>query len=252
MAADVILWPLGLDGPNDVRLVDPTATAGGPPQSADGATADLALAATTASVSATTSAAGTTADLVLAGHDAAVSPGAVDAPAGTADLALAGHDGAVSNGSQLATGETAGLALAGTAASGLLVRTQPATAASTVAVTTWATATVEAACSATYSVEGEMYVGQTVRCRCTFTLDGAPFDPGTVRVRLRRPAGGRATSTVRYEYGTDAELEREDVGVYKVSVTLDRRGTVYGLWESTDADEMAAVEFSVNAAPWPS
>lgn len=53
-----------------------------------------------------------------------------------------------------------------------------------------------------------------------FTLDGSLLDPTTVKVVIKNPLSVETT----LNYGTDAELIRQSLGVYYVDVTLDTPG----------------------------
>ena len=87
--------------------------------------------------------------------------------------------------------------------------------------------------------------GDLVRVTATFTSpSGAAVDPTGVVFRLKRPDG---TTTV-YTYGTDAQLVRDAVGVYRVDVSADQPNMYYYRFEGTGANQAAAEgEFDVLA-----
>lgn len=65
--------------------------------------------------------------------------------------------------------------------------------------------------------------GDLVRTSVTFTNSaGNPADPTDITFYVTNPDG----TVITYEYGTDAELVKDDTGDYHVDLTP----SVYGMW----------------------
>lgn len=64
------------------------------------------------------------------------------------------------------------------------------------------------------------HVGQQIRLKATFDVDGALTNPDTITFKLRVPAGTITT----YVYGTDAQLKREAQGIYYVDYAPTNEG----------------------------
>lgn len=62
--------------------------------------------------------------------------------------------------------------------------------------------------------------------------DGDATDPDTVIVRWRV---GRNGTETRWVYGTDAEVIRDDEGIYHADIEVNERGLYYYRWEGTGA-----------------
>lgn len=72
-------------------------------------------------------------------------------------------------------------------------------------------------------------LGQKVRCKVSFKVNGTLTDPTTVTAKIKAPSGNVST----YVYGTDAELVRESTGVYHVDVVTDEKRQWYFRFEGT-------------------
>lgn len=65
-------------------------------------------------------------------------------------------------------------------------------------------------------------VGDRVELSFVFRDDeGAPTDPTTIVVKVRKPAGTVTT----YTFGVDVALERDSAGRYALELTLDTAGS---------------------------
>jgi hypothetical protein len=64
------------------------------------------------------------------------------------------------------------------------------------------------------------YVGNRLKFRCTFTLDGVPTDPTTVRLSLR----------CNNRDATQYTPTRTGAGVYEQIAIVDRSGSWYWAW----------------------
>ena len=85
--------------------------------------------------------------------------------------------------------------------------------------------------------------GDLVRCTGTFTNSaGNPVDPTTVTFKVRDPP----LNEMEYVYGVDAEVVRDDQGIYHVDVSVDESGRWRYHWQSTGTGQAAGeAEFSV-------
>lgn len=81
--------------------------------------------------------------------------------------------------------------------------------------------------------------GNRPRCKVRFTdLTGTGVDPAKLKFRYQTPDG----TQVEYEYGTGAEIVREDAGEYYCDVPLQtdkQSAKFYCRWEAYDADDIA-------------
>jgi hypothetical protein len=87
-------------------------------------------------------------------------------------------------------------------------------------------------------------IGDLVQFTGTFTKleDDSLIDPTTVRFLFRRPSG----TTDIYVYGTDSEIVRTSLGIYKMSLPIDEEGDWYYRIESTGTGRAAQEQrFSV-------
>lgn len=73
-------------------------------------------------------------------------------------------------------------------------------------------------------------VGELARVPAVFTdlVSGEALDPDVVRFLYRRGEGEATTLT----YGEDAEVVRDEAGVYHVDVPTDEYGVWHWRWES--------------------
>lgn len=82
--------------------------------------------------------------------------------------------------------------------------------------------------------------GNRIKIQGTFTNTetGELYDPTPVKVSTRAPNGVLTTKV----YGTDAEVVRVSLGVYKLLLLGNQTGTWYYRWFCDDANEEAAEE----------
>jgi len=78
-------------------------------------------------------------------------------------------------------------------------------------------------------------VGDLVKIKATFTVDGTLTDPTTVKGKWKLGSG----DTTEYIYGTDTELVRESAGVFHFNVSPVANGTYYYRFEGTGAAQGA-------------
>lgn len=79
-------------------------------------------------------------------------------------------------------------------------------------------------------------LGTAVKLEVTFSdLDGMLFDPPTVALIWKKKGG----SETRYDYGTDAELVRDSLGVYYAWVVPDAPGEYCYRSETTGTGQVA-------------
>jgi hypothetical protein len=78
-----------------------------------------------------------------------------------------------------------------------------------------------------------LLIRNTAQVSIAVLADGAAADPATLVARVVDPEGGEAS----YTYGTDAEIQRDTVGAYTLSVPV---GELAGRWwfsvTTTDPD----------------
>jgi hypothetical protein len=91
-------------------------------------------------------------------------------------------------------------------------------------------------------------IGDVVELQATFTdKNGAPVDPGTVKVTFKRPSGVETTLT----YGVDEQVTKASPRIYTYSTSLDQSGIWYYRWQGTGMNAAAAVgEFEVRKTPF--
>ena len=97
---------------------------------------------------------------------------------------------------------------------------------------------------------GNYYIDQLVKCRGTFTdEDGVALDPDVVLFQFRTPPGVYTA----YTYGVDAELVKEDTGIYYVAVDADTVGAWHYRFYSTGVGQAAGEDrFDImTLADWP-
>lgn len=89
-------------------------------------------------------------------------------------------------------------------------------------------------------------LGDLVQVNSTFTdQDDAPADPEAVFCAVRTPSGDVTT----YEYGQDAELVKDDTGVYHLNIDANESGFWHYRWYATGTGQAAAEKtFWVNKA----
>lgn len=78
--------------------------------------------------------------------------------------------------------------------------------------------------------------GDLVRCAGAFAnAAGTPIDPAVVRFEFTAPDGVVTT----YTYGTDAQLVRDSLGIFRVDLNATARGTWLYRWFSTGTGQAA-------------
>lgn len=85
--------------------------------------------------------------------------------------------------------------------------------------------------------EAEHYEQDSLlRFKATFkNIAGTATDPTVVTLRITKPG----LAAVTYTYGTDAELERDSVGIYHMDFTCDVAGEYKYRWKGTGAVQIA-------------
>ncbi len=79
-------------------------------------------------------------------------------------------------------------------------------------------------------------IGDLVRCEGRFAnLIGTLVDPATVTFKVKDPNGDVTT----YLYDTDAQVIKQDTGIYYVDVSVDKAGTWYYRFNSTGTSQAA-------------
>lgn len=84
-------------------------------------------------------------------------------------------------------------------------------------------------------------MGEKVKITGTFTLNGEPADPATVRIYYKDPSGTIVTKT----YGVDPEIAKESSGVYSFSISLDEAGSWYYRMDDGGNNVAAEGQFQV-------
>ena len=84
--------------------------------------------------------------------------------------------------------------------------------------------------------------------QATFTdKNGAPVDPGTVKVTVKRPSGAETTLT----YLTDQPVTKVSTGVYTYAINLDQSGIWYYRWQGLGVNTATAVgELEAHRTPF--
>ena len=87
-------------------------------------------------------------------------------------------------------------------------------------------------------------VGDLVRVFGVFTVNSAYADPTTIQIKFKTPAG----LTTTWTYGTDNQVVKDSVGVYRADVNVNSAGewnvSVHGTGAAQGA---AAAKFIVDA-----
>ena len=78
-------------------------------------------------------------------------------------------------------------------------------------------------------VISQFTVGDTLRFSVTFSVGGTNTDPTVITFRRRDPNG----VIQAYVYGTDVELVRTAVGLYRIDLALSVTGEYWYRWEGT-------------------
>jgi hypothetical protein len=88
--------------------------------------------------------------------------------------------------------------------------------------------------------------GAVVRIEAEFSDQaGLTIDPTTVRARYKPPTGAE----VALDYGVDAALVRDDVGLYHVDLDANEAGTWTYRWEGAGvAQAVAEARFKIDAS----
>ena len=90
-------------------------------------------------------------------------------------------------------------------------------------------------------------IGDVVEVQGTFTdKNGAPVDPGTVKVTIKKPSGTETTLT----YLIDQPVARVSAGIYAYSTNVDQSGIWYYCWQGTGTNAAAVGEFEVRKTPF--
>jgi uncharacterized protein YfaS (alpha-2-macroglobulin family) len=76
----------------------------------------------------------------------------------------------------------------------------------------------------------EYDVGDAVKTRVTFKVNGTPTDPDTVTFKFMDPTGKVTTYTL-----IDPQIVKESTGVYHVDIPIDMSGTYHYRWAGTGA-----------------
>jgi hypothetical protein len=76
----------------------------------------------------------------------------------------------------------------------------------------------------------EYDVGDAVRTRVTFKVDGTPTDPDTVTFKFMD-----SESTVTTYVLADPQVVKESTGIYHVDIPVDLSGTWHYRWAGTGA-----------------
>lgn len=88
-------------------------------------------------------------------------------------------------------------------------------------------------------------VGETARLSVAITdIVDAPNDPGTLRLKVKPPAGPVQT----YTYGASGEVIRDGTGLFRADILLNAPGTWAWRWE-TDAPNAGADEGTLVVRP---
>lgn len=88
---------------------------------------------------------------------------------------------------------------------------------------------------------GNIAPGTPFRVTATFQdEDGTAVDPATITLKTRDPRGTETS----YIYGTDAEVQRQEAGIYLGDITPDRAGRWRFRWESTGTGQTTVIENS--------
>ena len=74
-----------------------------------------------------------------------------------------------------------------------------------------------------------IYPGSPVALEATTYAGDAYLDPASLALILKDPRG----AVVRWDYGLDPQLERVDVGKYRIAVAPDIGGEWVARWEAT-------------------
>lgn len=90
-------------------------------------------------------------------------------------------------------------------------------------------------------------LGTLVRVRAPFKVagDDSAIDPDAVMLSVRTPLGAVAT----YTYGEDAQIERDDTGIYHAEIDASVAGAWHYRWWSTGNGQAAEEKrFTVRGA----
>ncbi len=85
--------------------------------------------------------------------------------------------------------------------------------------------------------------GTRARISATFKADDSPFDPTTVRLRLRRPGRGPEA----YTYGVGDDIIKTATGEYYFEILVNWVGTATYRWESVAPNQESYLEGTVVA-----
>ena len=83
-------------------------------------------------------------------------------------------------------------------------------------------------------------IGDMARFKAMFTAGQVAGDPTGIKIKIKSPSG----TTTEYEYGTDAEVVKDEDGYYHCDFTFTEAGTWWYRWEGTGA-VIAAEEASM-------